>query len=165
MTGSDPNTTGADGVPPPEGRRRAGLAGPAGAVPGVCALLVATAAVGAAAMWIGGGGPGPGRAVAFAAAACLPGFLAAWVLTRRAAADPGRALAASLAAIALRTLPPLAGLAWLSGTRQGAAVARAGEAPPPADAAGILVALYLALLVTDVLLHMMAGRAGHGRGH
>jgi hypothetical protein len=116
-------------------------------------------------MWIGGGRPGLARAVAFAAAASLPGFLAAWVLTRRAAADPGQALAASLAAITLRTLPPLAALAWLSGPRQQAAAARAAEGPPPVDAAGILVALYLALLVTDVLLHMMSGRAGHGRGH
>jgi hypothetical protein len=74
-------------------------------------------------------------------------------------------LAASLAAIALRTLPPLAALAWLSGPRQEAAAARAADAPAPVDPAGILVALYLALMVTDVLLHLMAARPGHGRGH
>lgn len=165
MSRTEPHTTAAKPAPPRAGECRTRLAGPAGAVTGVSVLLLAAAAVGGVAMWIGGGRPGLARAVAFAAAASLPGFLAAWVLTRRAAADPGQALAASLAAITLRTLPPLAALAWLSGPRQQAAAARAAEGPPPVDAAGILVALYLALLVTDVLLHMMSGRAGHGRGH
>ena len=121
---------------------------------GVAALVSTAAAVAMIALAIGAGRPGWPRAVAFAAATCLPGSLAAWIVARLPTPIPARAVAASLAAIALRIIPPLVGLAWLSSGGQGSF---------PAEIGGLLVVFYLALLATDLLLHMMASGRSHRR--
>lgn len=118
----------------------------------VILLAVAGLAAGAALAW-GAGRPRWPAAVAFALAACLPGAVIGWGLARVPAEDPARAVAGALASIGLRILPPLAALGWLSTD---------GEHLREAGAAGLLVAFYLALWATDLLLHIAARRAGAG---
>jgi hypothetical protein len=146
--------------PPAADPRPASPTGPGLAV----AALVLTAAVGTAAgavLW--SGRPGAVRALVIAGLTCLPGFLIGRALVGGAPADPGRALTGALVAIALRTLFPLAVLAWL--TTGPTAPAGPTDAPPPVDAAATLVAFYLALLATDVLLHVIARPPRDERGH
>jgi len=164
MSDGVPDDAATDRRPPRRERGQGAVGSVAGSVLGICLLLLVAAAVATVALWAGGDRPGWGSAVGRAAAACLPGSLAAWLITRRPAAEPGHALVASLAAITLRTLPPLAVLAWLTTARHPAAPSEL-DGPPAADAAGVLVAFYLALLATDVLLHIMVSRAGCRRGH
>jgi len=135
----------ADRAPRWSGRRLAIL--------GVAVLLTAAAAVTAVALAVGPDRPGWRWAVAFAALACLPGSLVAWIVTRLPVAAPAIAVAAPLAAITLRIMPPLAALAWLSAPQNG---------PVDAGAAPLLVAFYLALLATDILLHIMVRQSSQG---
>ena len=121
---------------------------------GVGALVSTAATVAAIALAIGAGPAGLSVAVAFAAAICLPGSLAAWIVARVPTPIPARAVAASLAAMALRIIPPLVGLAWLSSGGQGSF---------PTGIGGLLVVFYLALLATDLLLHIMASGRSHRR--
>jgi hypothetical protein len=128
----------------------------------IAVLLAVAAVVGAGGLVFWSGRPGGARALAIAGLACLPGFLFGRILLGTAPADPARAFAAALAAIALRTVVPLAALAWLTAGRP--APAAPADGPPQVDAAGTLVAFYLALLAADVVLHVAA--APHdGRGH
>ena len=96
--------------------------------------------------------PGWRGAIAFAAAACLPGALTAWILTHLPQRTAALAVATPLAAITLRIMPPLAALAWLSSRTNGH------------DAAPVLVVFYLALLAVDISLHIMTGRDTAGDG-
>jgi hypothetical protein len=116
---------------------------------GIAALLVTAATIAGGGLALGEGRAGRPQAVAFAAAVCLPGAVAAWIVARLPIAIPARAVAASLAATVLRIVPPLAGLAWLSAGPRDAITA---------DRGGLLVVFYLALLATDILLHMMGSR-------
>jgi len=113
---------------------------------GAACLLCTAAAVGACCLAFGPDRPGWRGAVAFAAAVCLPGALAAWTLARLPPAAAGIAVATALAGTTLRILPPLAGLAWLS-TRP--------VWPADPAAAVPLLAFYLPLLAVDVALHIM----------
>lgn len=113
---------------------------------GVAALLATAAGVAAIALAMGPDRPGRSEAVAFAAAICLPGAMAAWLLAQLPAPNPALAVATPLAGIALRIMPPLVALAWLSTRKSG---------PLDAGAAPILVAMYLAMLATDILLHIV----------
>lgn len=131
--------------PTPTGRRMTLL--------GVAALLATAAGVAAAALAIGPDRQGWRGAVVFAAASCLPGALVAWIVTRLPIAAPAVAVAVPLAAITLRIMPPLAALAWLSAPQNG---------PVDAGAAPVLVAFYLALLATDILLHIMLRHSPQG---
>jgi hypothetical protein len=104
-------------------------------------------------------------AVALAGGVCLAGSLGGWLLARlgdRLAASPvaGRravAVAAGLAAIALRLALPLAALAWLQ---------TGGKTLVAAGADALLLGLYLALLATDISLTII-GRSerSRSRGH
>jgi hypothetical protein len=165
QTAQPPGTPPTDGGVPGRPREPKAIGPVAGGVLGACLLVLVAAGVAAVAFRLGGDRPGWGRAVGLAAAACLPGTIAAWLVTRWRGPEPGRALVASLAAITLRTLPPLAALAWLSTLPPRAAGPPDGGGPPSADAAGILVAFYLALLAADVLLHIIIDGTGRGRGH
>jgi len=137
---------------PPDAR--AGMAGSnsRATVLGTVVLLAVATIVGSAALAFGGGRPGWGRSVALAAAVCLPGSLAGWIVPRLAGTGPALAVAGSLAAIALRIFPPLAALAWLSA---GGADSTGPEYRP------LLVVFYLVLLATDILLNIMLGHAQH----
>ncbi len=120
---------------------------------GVAALLGTAAGVASVALAVGPDRPGWRSAIAFAAAACLPGALVAWIVTRLPIAAPAVAVAAPLAAITLRIMPPLVALAWLSAPQ---------NKPVEAGAAPILVVFYLALLATDILLHIMVRQSPQG---
>jgi len=115
-------------------------------------LTVATLAAGIA-LAAGRGRPRWPAAVAFSLAACLPGAILGWTLTRLPTRDPARAVAGSLAAVTLRILPPLAALGWLS---------TAGRVLREAGAGGLLVGFYLTLLATDLLLHVVTREPAAG---
>lgn len=118
----------------------------AGAATLVAVLAVATGVALAAEDWH----PDRLRAIGFAAATCLVGGLGGWLAGRSGGPEPARAVAAGLAAVAVRIFPPLAALAWL----QSAAGARLREQ----HAGGWLLVFYLALLATDILLHIIGSR-------
>ena len=114
--------------------------------------LVATfsGAVAAAAIWIGDR-PGFLAALGFAMLFTLPSCLAGWILAQPRARRAARSVARPLAAVAVRILPPLVALSLL--TFQQAAPLRAAGAGP------MIVGFYLAMLATDILLHIMMGRS------
>ena len=120
---------------------------------GVAVLLGTAAGVAAVALAVGPDRPGWRSAIAFAAASCLPGALVAWIVTRLPIAAPAVAVAAPLAAITLRIMPPLIALAWLSAPQ---------NTPVDAGAAPLLVGFYLALLASDILLHIMVRQSHPG---
>jgi len=126
----------------------AGIAGTA-VVGGVLAVVAGLA------LLQGGGRPGRLEAVAFAAAVTGCGSIAGWWASRRATAAPAAALGGAIAASALRTAPPLAGLAWL---------AAGGRNEGTADAAAVLVVFYLSLLATTIFLEIMWGPAAPRAG-
>jgi hypothetical protein len=115
-------------------------------VQGVAMLLAVQAAAASVALLVGNGRPRWDEAVAVAAGICLVGSIGGWLLARKPARDPALAVAGGLAAAGLRLILPLAALVWLQG--RGAGLRDAG-------AGGLLVAFYLTLLATDILLHIM----------
>lgn len=117
-----------------------------GTLLGVATLVVALAAAAGIALACGTGDPRWPRAVAFATFITAVGSLGGWLAARVTPANPAMAVACGLGATVLRTIPPLAGLAWLAG--RGAHLREAG-------AGGLLVGFYLALLATAILLHIM----------
>ena len=120
---------------------------------GVAALLATAAVVGGGALAFGGGRPEWPQAVAYAATICLPGAVIGWIVARLPGLGPATAVAASLAATVLRIIPALAALAWLSTGR---------SEPVRTETASLLVVFYLALLATDILLHIMVGPTPQG---
>ena len=132
----------------------------AGTLGGLAALTLVLAVAAAIALAVGPDRPRWPEAVGFAAAVAWSGAAAAWLAGRLAAADPARAVAAVLASTALRTFPPLVGLAWLGA---------AGRELRAAGADGLLVVFYLLLLATSIAVTMMGSRgsrsptAGSGR--
>ncbi|MFM7108557.1 MAG: hypothetical protein ACKOZU_08175 [Planctomycetaceae bacterium] len=117
-----------------------------GTLLGMVILAGVLAAAAALALQLGGGRPGWREAVGFAAAVTAAGGLGGWLAARRPAPTPAAAMVAALGATALRLIPPLAALAWLSD--RGADLREAG-------AGGLLVIFYLVLLATVILLHIM----------
>lgn len=115
-------------------------------VVGAAVLLVTGATLAAAALAWGGGRPGWPQAVAWALVICLPGAVAAWIVSRRRAGGPAGAMVSSLGAMLLRIIPPLVGLG---------SIAAAGRPADSTAAGGLLVVFYLSLLAIDILLHMM----------
>lgn len=116
------------------------------------AALSAVLAVAATIAWAtGDGGPGRAKAIGVAAGISLAGSLGGWLAGRCRPAEPARAVSLGLAALGLRIFPALAGLVWIRS---------AGGELADAGAAEWLLIFYLALLATDVLLHIM----GSGRG-
>jgi len=119
---------------------------------GAAVLVGVLAAAAGTALVIGAGRPRWTEAVAVAAAVCLVSSLGGWLAARRKPADPALAVAGVLAASALRILVPLGALAWLSA--QAAPLREAG-------ADGLIVAFYLPLLATTLVLHMMVESPSH----
>lgn len=113
---------------------------------GAIALAIVQTAAIAIAIASGDGSPSWHRAIAFSAAVTSVGSLGGWLLARWPIRAPSAAVAAGLAAVAIRILLPLGGLAWLQA---------GGRAMSDVGAGGLLAAMYLALLATDVILHIM----------
>lgn len=90
--------------------------------------------------------PRRGEAVAFAAIVCLIGAVGGWNLARWPTANPASGIAKSLGAVSLRIFLPLVALGWL---QSGGTDLRA------AGADWLLLVFYLALLATDIFLHIM----------
>lgn len=113
---------------------------------GGCTLLLVWGAAVAVALSLDDGRPLWRESVAFAAGTCLIGSLGGWCTTRCFVGSPSLAVAGAMAGLLLRIMIPLAALAWLQ--TRGTFLALAG-------AGGLLTALYLTLLATDILLHIM----------
>jgi|GEM_PF-1245463 len=86
------------------------------------------------------------NAVILAAAITGISSVGGWLASRGRPTNPGGGVARALAGTALRMLLPLAALGWL--TASGGPLLEAG-------CAGLIVAFYLPLLATTILLHMM----------
>ncbi len=117
-----------------------------GTMAGVIVLVAVIAAAVIVAVFAGGQSPRRIEAVGFAAVVCGVAALGGWVVSRSFQSNPAVAVAGALGGIAVRILPPLAALGWLNS---------AGRDLLAAGAGGLLVAFYLALLATDILLHIM----------
>lgn len=120
-------------------------------VTGVAGLLATFGgAVAVAALWIGDR-PGFPAALGFAILFTLPSCIAGWLLAQQKVSGAAKAVAGPLAAVAVRILPPLAALGLLT-TERAAPLKAAGAGP-------MIVGFYLAMLATDILLHIMLGRS------
>ncbi|MFM8803491.1 MAG: hypothetical protein ACKOK8_06225 [Planctomycetia bacterium] len=93
--------------------------------------------------------PRVGEAIAFAAGVCFFGSVGGWFIARWPTRNPAVAVAQGLGAVALRIFLPLAALGWLQTGGNGLSEAGAGR---------FVVFFYLALLATDIFLHIMGGR-------
>ena len=113
---------------------------------GVLLFVLGTAVLVALAM--GDGRPHWNEAVGFSAGVCGLSSLGGWLVNRVFSANPAGAVSGALAAVMVRSLFPLAALAWL--TVQGGTLR-------DANASGLLTAFYLLLLAIDILLHIMFG--------
>ena len=114
------------------------------------AVLAGVLAAGAALAIAGGGEkPGWGGAVAFAAGVSLIGSVGGWLLARWPTANPASGVAKALGAVTLRMFLPLAALAWLQ---------TEGRELRAAGADRLLLIFYLALLATDIVLHIIGSR-------
>jgi hypothetical protein len=89
------------------------------------------------------------EAIAFAAGVCLFGSVGGWFIARWPTRNPALAVAQGLGAVALRIFLPLAALGWLQTGGNGLSEAGAGR---------FVLFFYLALLATDIFLHIMGGR-------
>lgn len=118
---------------------------------GIAGLLAAfSGSVAAAALWIGDR-PGFLAALGFAMLFTLPSCLAGWLIAQPRARGRAGSVARPLAAVAVRILPPLVALGLLTAERAAPLLA-AGAGP-------MIVGFYLAMLATDILLHIMMGRS------
>jgi hypothetical protein len=122
---------------------------------GAAALLVVVATIATVALVVRDRDPGRLQAIAITAGICLAGSLGGWIVGRLAFTDPGQAVAVGLAAVCLRFFPALAALAWLQS---------AGVRLREHGAAKWLLVFYLAVLATDILLHMIGARVAPGGG-
>lgn len=116
--------------------------------------LVVVAMVALASLALGPATAGRTRAIAFAAAVCALGFLAAWAVGRSRRGTPAGRVAAALAAMSLRLMPALVALGWLQ---------TAGGALAAEGAGGYLVIFYLAALAAEVIRTIMEERRGARR--
>jgi hypothetical protein len=118
---------------------------------GVLLLGVVLAIAVVVALVLDRGHPAWRNAVILAAAITGMSSVGGWLASRGRSTSPGQGVARALAGTALRILLPLAALGWL--TASGGPLLEAG-------CSGLIVAFYLPLLATTILLHMM-GEAGH----
>jgi len=119
-------------------------------VGGGAVMAAVLAAAAGLALWQGGDDPVRRQAVALAAATAGVGGLSGWFVGRWSRGRPAAtAVAGSLGAILVRSVPPLVALAWI--TTSGGALRTAG-------AAELVVAFYLTTLATDVLGTIIGSR-------
>jgi hypothetical protein len=120
---------------------------------GTAALAVVLAGGSSLALATGGKEPRLGEAVGFAAAVCLFGAFGGWIVARWPVRNPAIAVAKGLGAVTLRIFLPLVALGWL---QSGGGWLRA------AGADRFLLFFYLALLATDIVLHIIGSRNSPG---
>ena len=116
---------------------------------GTVTLATVLAAATGLAIATGGDQPRLGEAVGFAAAVCLVGSFGGWLIARWPATNPANGVAKGLGAVTLRIFLPLAALGWLQSEDNGLREAGADR---------FLLFFYLALLATDILLHIIGSR-------
>ncbi len=118
---------------------------------GIAGLLATfSGSVAAAALWIGDR-PGFLVALGFAMLFTLPSCLIGWLIAQPGGGRAAGSVVRPLTAVVVRILPPLVALGLLTGDR--AAPLRAAGAGP------MVVGFYLAMLATDILLHIMMNRS------
>ncbi len=117
--------------------------------------ILATVLLGAtgAAIATAGDTPRAAEAIAFAATICLVGGIGGWVVARWPSRNPALGVAKGLAAVTLRIFLPLMALGWLQ---------TGGTGLRAAGADRYVLIFYLALLATDILLHIMGDRELRG---
>ena len=120
---------------------------------GTAVLVTVLAGAAGLALASGGGNPRVGEAIAFAATICLAGGVGGWVVARWPTRNPALGVAKGLAAVAMRIFLPLAALGWLQAGGGGLREAGAGR---------FVLIFYLALLATDIVLHIMGARELRG---
>lgn len=116
---------------------------------GAIVLMTVVATITAVALAVGDRGPERLQAIWGSAAVCLAGGLGGWLAGRIRPAQPSAAVGAGIAAICLRFFPALAALIWLQA---------AGGQFCEHGAAEWLLVFYLAVLATDILMHMIGAR-------
>lgn len=116
---------------------------------GTAVLAAVLASAAGLAIVTGGETPRTSEAVAFAATICLAGGVGGWIVARWPTTNPASGVAKGLGAVALRIFLPLVAMGWL----------QAGGGPlREAGADRFVLIFYLALLATDILLHIMGDR-------
>ena len=123
---------------------------------GACVLMAILASMAVAALAAGDGNQSWRRAIAFSTAVCGSGALAGWLIARLPYRSPVMGVAGGLGAVLARIAVPLGGLAWLQG-------GGSHFCGPGADR--LLAVFYLALLATDVILHIIGSLRSHRRGN
>lgn len=132
------------------------MSGPTTTLAGAGLLAAVLAVAAGIAVATGDGSPVHRQAVGLAAVVVLAGSLGGWLVARWGRGrSPGIAAAAAIAATLARLTPPMVALAWLTVIDGPLAAAGAGQ---------ILMILYLVLLATGVLLHIMVGAGEARRG-
>ena len=116
---------------------------------GTAVLVAVLAGAAGLAVATAGATPHAGEAIAFAATICLAGGVGGWIVARWPTMNPALGVAKGLGAVTLRIFLPLAALGWLQA---------GGSGLREAGADRFVLIFYLALLATDILLHMMGDR-------
>jgi hypothetical protein len=116
---------------------------------GTAVLAAVLAAAAGLAIVAGGETPRTSEAVAFAATICLAGGVGGWIVARWPTTNPASGVAKSLGAVTLRIFLPLVAMGWLQA---------GGGWLREAGADRFVLIFYLALLATDILLHIMGDR-------
>ena len=120
---------------------------------GTAVLAAVLASAAGLAIVAGGETPRTSEAVAFAATICLAGGVGGWVVARWPSRNPALGVAKGLGAVTLRIFLPLMALGWLQ---------TGGTGLRAAGADRYVLIFYLALLATDILLHIMGDRELRG---
>ena len=113
---------------------------------GTAVLAAVLAGAAGLAIVAGGETPRTSEAVAFAATICLAGGVGGWIIARWPTSNPASGVANGLGAITLRIFLPLVAMGWLQA---------GGGWLREAGADRFVLIFYLAMLVTDILLHIM----------
>ena len=116
---------------------------------GTAVLAAVLAAAAGLAIVAGGETPRTTEAVTFAATICLAGGVGGWIVARWPTTNPASGVAKSLGAVTLRIFLPLVAMGWLQA---------GGGWLREAGADRFVLIFYLALLATDILLHIMGDR-------
>jgi hypothetical protein len=121
------------------------------------AALGTTLTVAVAIAWLSvGGDPEQRQAILFAASVTGFAAVSGWIVTRWSRGrSPATAMAGGLGGTFARLAPMLAALGWLTAQESGLR---------DAGAAGWLVAFYLPMLATDILLTVLTGTRGRPNG-